>query len=596
MNNLKVRTKMLLICVLTAMVITSLALLSIKNMNDIGNAALTKLDNTIRTDYDNNIKNQVYNVISLLDSINKKYESGVYTLEEAKKLAADLVRDLRYGETGYFWIDNYDGTNVVLLGEDQEGTNRLSETDANGYEMIKEIIRVGQLEDGGFTDYVFPKEGGTEPLPKRSYSKSFEPFGWVVGTGNYTDYIDEAVAHESEVVSNATNQRVLNIFIISIFCLVVLVIISILITISILGALKHSVSYIQVLASGDFTVQFSEKLLKRKDEFGTLSVEMDKMKKQVGGLLVKVKNEADTISEVVSDVKLNMSQLNGEIEGISATTEELAASTEATAASSQEITAMSHEIDFAARNIAEKSSEGATHVIDIFKRAQKAKTDTVNQRNNTKRIHNEISESLEKALDDVKVVDQIEVLSESIMSITEQTNLLALNAAIEAARAGEAGKGFSVVADEIRSLAEQSKSAVSRIQEVTTGVTGSVDNLAKDAVRLLDFVSNDVATTFDMFDDISDSYSNDASFVEELVTDFSATSEELLASIEGVLKSIEDISVASQEVAGGTTDIAARSGDIIHKSTVVTQEVGRSDEVAKRLNEEIGRFIMNKSN
>lgn len=590
MNNLKVRTKILLICVLSAIVIAVLAVLSAKNMYDIGNAALIKLEETIRTDYDTNIKEQVDSVISLIDTVNKNQEVGVYTLDEAKKLAADLVRELRYGEAGYFWIDTYDGTNVVLLGGDKEGTNRLDTTDSNGYKMVEEIIRVGQEKDGGFTDYVFPKEGETHSSPKRSYSKSYEPFQWVIGTGNYTDYIDAAVASETNTVRDHMNQKILMIVVISISCLIVLVVISSVITFSILSALKTSVAYIKVLAKGDFSEKLPNKILQRRDEFGTLSQEMDKMKTQIATLLENVKNESNQISAVVSDVKRNMSQLNGEIEGISATTEELAASTEATAASTQQIAAMSQEIDAATRNIAKRSNEGATHVVDIFSRAEKAKEDTVSRRQTTRKIHGEISDSLESALEEVKVVDQINILSDSIMSITQQTNLLALNAAIEAARAGEAGKGFSVVADEIRGLAEQSKNAVARIQEVTTGVTSSVERLSRDAVKLLEFVSTDILATFDMFDNISDSYKNDAGFVDELVTDFSATSQELLASIENVLKSIEDITTASQEVATGTTDIATRSGDMMNQSYLVTQEVVKSDEVSNRLNLEVSNF------
>ena len=71
---------------------------------------------------------------------------------------------------------------MVLLGSATEGTNRMETKDADGYQMVKEIIRVGQEPDGGYTDYVFPKEGETESSPKRSYSRAFEPFGWVVGT------------------------------------------------------------------------------------------------------------------------------------------------------------------------------------------------------------------------------------------------------------------------------------------------------------------------------------------------------------------------------------------------------------------------------
>ena len=68
--------------------------------------------------------------------------------------------------------------------------------DADGYEMVKEIIRVAVEDGGGYTDYVFPKEGETEASPKRSYSEYFEPFDWVVGTGNYTDYIDDDIGKD----------------------------------------------------------------------------------------------------------------------------------------------------------------------------------------------------------------------------------------------------------------------------------------------------------------------------------------------------------------------------------------------------------------
>ena len=145
-------------------------------------------------------KNQVDNAISMLDAVYAGYETATNSYEEAETRGADLLRELRYGDGGYFWADTYDGDNVVLLGSETEGTNRMETKDADGYQMVKEIIRVGQEPDGGYTDYVFPKEGETESSPKRSYSRAFEPFGWVVGTGNYIDYIDETVAKETQAM------------------------------------------------------------------------------------------------------------------------------------------------------------------------------------------------------------------------------------------------------------------------------------------------------------------------------------------------------------------------------------------------------------
>ena len=138
------------------------------------------------------------------------------------------------------------------------------------------------------------------------------------------------------------------------------------------------------------------------------------------------------------------------------------------------------------------------------------------------------------------------------MQITGQTNLLALNASIEAARAGEAGKGFAVVAEEIRVLAEQSKAAVSHIQDVTNNVMDAVNNLAEGTQKLLGFVGTDVVDSFATFSGMADSYSNDAGQIDGLVTDFSASSEELLASISGVMEAINEVSKAATEGASGT--------------------------------------------
>ena len=94
-----------------------------------------------------------------------------------KKLAADEIRQLRYGDAGYFWVDQYDGNQCGAFRNDTEGTNRMETKDANGYQMVKEIIRVGQEADGGYTDYVFPKEGETETFSGSVPTvKAFEPF------------------------------------------------------------------------------------------------------------------------------------------------------------------------------------------------------------------------------------------------------------------------------------------------------------------------------------------------------------------------------------------------------------------------------------
>ena len=592
MNNVKVQTKLIIVMLATIVALVLCAIISSESMKQLQSKALETLEADERASYDEQIKQQVDNVISLCQTIYDQYQAGVYTEEEAKKLAADEIRQLRYGDAGYFWVDQYDGTNVVLLGNDTEGTNRMETKDANGYQMVKEIIRVGQEADGGYTDYVFPKEGETEPSPKRSYSKAFEPFGWVIGTGNYTDYIDDQVASIEKDFSSYVTGR-MTLFIISTLIEgIIVVLLLIMIIISIIRPLKKCISSIGVMEQGDFSQAMGTALLKRRDDFGKLAASLESMRNEMSGLIGEVKSQATEITRMVQEIDDNIQALDEEIENVSATTEELAAGMEETAASSEEINAMSHEIESAAKSIATRSQDGATEADDIRDRAVGIKKTTTENDERTKAIHAEINEGLTKALEDIKIVDQIGVLAESIMEITGQTNLLALNASIEAARAGEAGKGFAVVADEIRVLAEQSKAAVVHIQDVTKNVVESVTNLADGAKKLLEFVGTDVVDSFAGFSGMADSYSNDAGSIDALVTDFSASSEQLLASINGVMDAIGEVSKAATEGATGTNDIAEKTGVVVEKAAEIKEKAEAAHAAADKLQQNVEHFIV----
>ena len=496
------------------------------------------------------------------------------------------------GSAGYFWIDQSDGTNVVLLGSDTEGTNRMETKDAKGYQMVKEIIRVAVEDGGGYTDFVFPKPGETKPSPKRSYSEYFEPFDWVVGTGNYTDYIDTAIAKQDKVFSNYAMQKAIALIAVCIVMLAVVAVLVFMIAQDITKSLKKVVAEIEVIAGGNFARKMQTNMMKRKDDFGQLAGTLETMRESVCGLLAQVKKEAANIDNVVESMDTNISNLNGEIEDVSATTEQLAASTEETAASAEQINSMTQQIDGAAKEIAVRAQDGATEAEEIHKRATQTKETTVENRKKVQEMLGEIRERLEKALEDAKVVEQIGVLADSILAITGQTNLLALNASIEAARAGEAGKGFAVVAEEIRVLAEQSKDAVANIQAVTENVDNAVGNLTKDSNRLLNFVDTDIVKSFDEFEKMADDYNMDASKINDLVSDFSATSEELVASISNITEAIDGITSASNDSAAGTTNIAQKTVSIANGSAEVMKGAKTAEASAGELRRNVSNFVI----
>jgi methyl-accepting chemotaxis protein len=133
------------------------------------------------------IKTEVLKAIAMLQGVYDQSQKEGLTLDQAKKIGADKLRALRYGadNQGYFWADTVEGLNIVLYGrKDTEGRNRYNDQ-LNGIYYIRELIKNGLKPGGGYTNYYFPKMGQKEPLPKRSYSILFKPFGWVVGTGYY---------------------------------------------------------------------------------------------------------------------------------------------------------------------------------------------------------------------------------------------------------------------------------------------------------------------------------------------------------------------------------------------------------------------------
>jgi len=131
------------------------------------------------------LRSEVETAVSMLQAISAKHQRGEMTIEKAKELGADLLRELKYGTDGYFWADTTEGVNVVLYGrKDVEGRNRLEDKDQKGAFYVKELLAKAKA-GGGYVEYWFPKKGETAAHPKRSYVLLFEPFGWVVGSGYY---------------------------------------------------------------------------------------------------------------------------------------------------------------------------------------------------------------------------------------------------------------------------------------------------------------------------------------------------------------------------------------------------------------------------
>ena len=112
--NLKVRTKLIILTAVAAISMCIMGLINMNGMNQSYQQSIDSMKNVLNDDYDEQIKSQVENVITLIEEEYELFQNGETSEEEAKERTADFVRELRYGDDGYFWIDTYDGDNVVM--------------------------------------------------------------------------------------------------------------------------------------------------------------------------------------------------------------------------------------------------------------------------------------------------------------------------------------------------------------------------------------------------------------------------------------------------------------------------------------------------
>jgi len=587
----KIENKIILLSLLnTFVLVVLLGTISISLVLYTQTTSLNAMEKSMRESFDHLISTQVQSAVSVIEQYGKKVEKGEMTLEEAKKAAADIVRDMRYGEDGYFWIDTYEGVNVVLYGSATEGTNRYEQKDSNGKYLIKEIIKNGMQEGGGFSDYHFPKEGQTEPLPKRSYSLSYKPFEWVVGTGNYTDDIDAVINTKKIEMRKQINRQIMLFGFMALLVGVLFVIISIIVGKKISKPIKESSKIIEQISQGDLSVDIPAKYQKYKDEIGLISRSLQQMIKTLRSMVNDIVTESNKSMKAVIVVNENVDALKDQIDEVASTTEEISAGMEETAASSEEMNATASEFENAAHSIAQEAQDGAKTVEEIQERANRLKERVLTSQNNAMKILEEAKSALEKAIEESKSVEQITALSNIILEITSQTNLLALNAAIEAARAGEAGKGFAVVANEIGKLAENSGATAKEIQEIIKTVQSSVNNLSSTSNKLMEFVSSDVKEDYGLMLEATDQYQKDAENVSAIITDFSVTSEKLLISIQNMIKAIEEVASATNEGAAGITSVAENTAVIADKVSTIAEQTEEVKSGKEKLMEAVERF------
>lgn len=362
------------------------------------------------------------------------------------------------------------------------------------------------------------------------------------------------------------------------------------------GLIGRTLAPVQMLkqfASGDFS---EESLVPKeipgeyKNEIEQIKTATIEVKQQIRGIILNTKSEAEDISAIAEGTSANMAVLTQGISDILSATVQVIERTAEAKELTENIEHTGQELGTAIGNVTEKAKEAAEQSSSIMERAGKQNKRTEKSREEAVSIYQETKEELERAIADSQKVEEIDILTDEILAISSQTNLLALNASIEAARAGEAGRGFSVVADEIRQLADNSKEAVDKIRYVTGEVVKNVSFLSESSEKLLNFINGKVMEDYDNMTELARMYEQDAMFYSDISGDLGAASQEMNLSMEEISQSMETIAVLVGNIAEHMRDMeqsAENSNDNSKAVLAQTEELFRLSEL---LNQTVDSF------
>jgi methyl-accepting chemotaxis protein len=377
-------------------------------------------------------------------------KAGRLTQEQAQNLAKDLVSAIRFGDGNYVYIHGPNLSPLVLPVARQLENVPPDQLPAGTLAIIKKMREVSSGPQGGFYDYPYAKPGKDGLFPKSAYAKRLEAWDWVIGAGVYLDDIDAQTRRIAFAILGGA-------------LAVALVAAGIARTLS-----RRMVRPLRQLVTGLQESDLSRRIqVESHDEIAQAADAFNSYNTKMRDMVVTIGSYADRVASGSVELAATSQEMARAVQDIAKVSEELKGAGEQV---TQAMGGLNQNVEAMKERTLHTGAQGDQAVQDAARGAEAGQGAAQGME--------QIQEATSQVVKAVRV----------IQDIARQTNLLSLNAAIEAAKAGTAGKGFAVVAEEVRKLAERSRSAALEIAQlnehtqeaVAGGVEGmriSLDNL-----------------------------------------------------------------------------------------------------------------------